>query len=321
MKLRFSLSSISSRFLNSYGKHIVLIYAIYNIVFSALLFVSLTVSILGFLGIVVFITFFAFWVLHTIINAKLIKKEYYPHQLLYHQHIKSLIFFISGLCLIGLVLIWGLVGAYITEQIFTVSVSQIFTVSILLFTSLVFPSLFFSMFSFTDHKEARLCFKSILKIFEKILQDKAKRIKIASRNLRWFRQAFRSCNSVLVHKPYTLELKELDRYHNAIYTAMLIGNSKEIKQMSKSVENVLDSLGAKRKDIQLRELLIALRHITEKGGRNKKESLIDLSDLWKTSSRLDRLKARIKSPVTVSIVAIVTLIITVLALLFQTFKS
>jgi hypothetical protein len=319
MKLRLTLSSTISKFIDGYGKHLVLIYALAVLTLSSLYFLGTTLNSQQFLQLVI-IAIFAFAINHWLITGNLSKKEVYPYQLLYDQHIKTWFFIIVTACFLALIPIGLLINAFPKNAPFLALISQIFSILASALVSLMFPSMPLVIGQFSYHKEARLCFQLIREILRNLPVGSTERKKIAYKNLRWFKRGFHACNSVLVHKPYSLELKKVDRYHDVIYSAVLIGNSKEVNRMSRSIGSLLISLGSREADIQLREFLIALRHIMEEEPKRGKGSVVALSDMWKTSSRMDRLKSRAKSPLTVSIAGIVALVIGLLSLLLQTLK-
>lgn len=293
------------------------IYAIYMCVFSFLTFLVFIFTS-DFL-ILLFTLVLVFAGIHNSINLKLVREERFPDELLFHQLVKTRVFVIAGIWFIVALLMVFLTIPY-SEELAT-PIITILAMSAALSVSIVLPAAFFGFYTFPSHKEARLCFRWILEILQRL--PIIERKKFVNKNLRWIKLGFDSCNSFLASKPFNLELKEKEKYCNVIYTTMLIGNQNEIEQTSKNIEKLLISLGSKGSDVKLREFLVALRCVAGKyqTSKEKEESLIELSDMWKTSSEFDRIKSRIKSPAIASIVAIVTLIIAVLALLLQTFKG
>lgn len=322
MKLRSYLSSIYSRVLIIYGILIVGIYTIYMSVFAILVFLALITVIPDVLIIFLVSLYLILVGIHSFINLNLVREERFPYELLRHQLVKTRVFIIAGLWFIVSLLIGFLVIPFSEGLELATPIITILAMSFAFSLCIALPSTAFVLYTFSSHKEARLCFKWILEILQRLSFIERKR-KFVNKNLRWIKLAFSSCSSFLAEKPFNLELKEKEQYCNVIYTTMLIGSQKEIEQTSKNIDKLLISLGSKESDVKLREFLVALRCVAGKyqTSKEKEESLVELSDMWKPSSELDRFKARIKSPITVSIVAILTMILAVLALLFQAFKG
>lgn len=319
MKPRSYLSSKCSGILDVYGTLIVPIYASYMFILSFLVFLRLFIIVSDILTILLISLFLIFGTVHNIINRNLAREERFPYQLLYHQRISTRIFFIVAIWFISTFTIALLCYPYFEEL--AEPLTLILGMSFILSVSILLPSVILVLYTFHSHKEARLCFKVILEILQGL--PIIERERFVNKNLRLVKLSFNSCSSFLADKPFNLELKEKEQYCNVVYTAMLIGNPQEIERTSTNIKNVLVALGSKRDNVKLREFLVALRHIAGKfqTSTERELSLTELSDMLQASSSFDRFKARIRSPFTVSIVAIVTLAITVLAVLLQTLRG
>jgi hypothetical protein len=92
-----------------------------------------------------------------------------------------------------------------------------------------------------------------------------------------------------------------------------------LEKFSVALQKALASFGSRQDDFDLSSLLIALQLVLGKDVKGK-ESTEELAKMILVKPSLwERTKATIKSPSTVSAVSIVTLVVTILAIVFQFF--
>jgi len=308
-----------SMFCDIYGEVINSVYILYIVVLSTTFFFGIAYQNLMVFSIIATFSIVPF---HSLITFIQTRKEAHPYQLLYHQQLKVRLFLLSSVSFFILMSMGIIMQAYSLKL--EVGHVSLFTVVALLWglmLSLTFSSAFFTVYTFNHHKECRLCLKLILEFFEKSLGDEKGMTQIAHKNLRWFKRAFSSCNSLLVEKPHSVELNEIDKYNNTIYGIALMGNSKEVGEMSRKIESVLNSLGKNKKSTKLRDLLFALKCIKQKDySSDEGDGLDDLSDIWRATSSLERIKSMLRSPLCTLTVAIIAMILALLNIALQFLK-
>ncbi len=169
----------------------------------------------------------------------------------------------------------------------------------------------------TRYRMAKLCFRVTIDEFEIILKQGKMPIKDAHRRFRWLKLGFQSCNDLLIREPYYVMVKNIDRCHQRIFSFALVGDKDDLHKFSVALQKVLASFGNKLSDFDLPSLLMALQLILGKEAKEK-ESTQELAEmiLVKPSS-WERTKAAIKSPYTVSVATIITLVVAILAIVFQ----
>jgi hypothetical protein len=171
----------------------------------------------------------------------------------------------------------------------------------------------------TPYRIAKLCFRVSIDELEIILKQRKLPIKDAYRRFKWLRLGFQSCNNLLIDEPYYVMVKDIDKYYQRIFSFALIGDEKKLKKFSAALQKVLASFGDNRDNFDLPSLLISLQLILDKD-KSGKESTQELVKMILVKSSLwDRTKALIRSPFTVSLISISTLIVAILTIAFQFF--
>jgi hypothetical protein len=171
----------------------------------------------------------------------------------------------------------------------------------------------------TLYRMVKLCFRATIDELERILKQGKVPIDDAYRRFRWLKLGFQSCNGFLIKKPYCVMVKNIDQYYQHIFSFALVGDKVDLEKFSVALQKALASFGSRQDDFDLSSLLIALQLVLGKDVKGK-ESTEELAKMILVKPSLwERTKATIKSPSTVSAVSIVTLVVTILAIVFQFF--
>lgn len=171
----------------------------------------------------------------------------------------------------------------------------------------------------TPYRMAKMCFRVTIDELEGILKQRKMPIRDAYRRFRWLKLGFQSCNDFLLKKPYCVMVKNIDRYHQRIFSFALVGEKVDLKKFSVALQKVLASFGNKKDDFDLPGLLIALQLILGKDEKGK-ESTQKLAEMILVKPSLwEKTRAAIKSPYTISIISLVTLMVAILTIVFQFF--
>jgi hypothetical protein len=169
----------------------------------------------------------------------------------------------------------------------------------------------------TPYRMARLCFRATIDELEGIPKQEKARMKDAYRCFRWLRLGFRNCNDFLLKKPYCVMVKNIDIYHQRILSFALVGDETDLNKSLIALREVLASFGNNKDDFDLPSLLIAYQLILGRDMKGK-ESTHELAEMILAKPSLwERTEAVIKSPDMASVVSIITLVATILAIYFQ----
>lgn len=277
------------------------------------------------------------FIFHHYVVPKMVEEETYPSQVLLFFHLRQSYLKVSIVCFPLIYLITrgretGILDSlvaqfsqYVFEFPPLVSLATWAILALIeWFFWLIVMMFIFSMIPFgvRPHKMARLSLLSAITGLRKVRARSLElsRLGIVDRHVKWLRKGFQRCNDFLLQEPYRIGVKNIDQYYERVFSTTLVGRENEIKEMSNYLDNMLTSLGRKEIEFDLSNFLKSLKYVSNKKVRELKLSQ-DLGEMiFIRASVGERVKAKIKSPYTTSIVAIISMLITLIALIIQALK-
>jgi hypothetical protein len=164
---------------------------------------------------------------------------------------------------------------------------------------------------------AKLCFRAVIDELERIPKQEKIPIKDAYKRLRWLRLGFQRCNDFLLKKPNCVMVKDIEKYHQRIFSFALVGDNTDLNNSLIALHNVLASFGNNEGAFNLQSLLKAYQLILGKDVKGK-ESTHELANMLLVRPSLwERTRAAVRSPYMLSVVTIITLVVMVLTMMFQ----
>lgn len=305
------------RFYEAYGKHILLIEIalILTLTFAVDIQTFFPTPIIPFTAGVWWIALFVSALIHLRFYFKIAKMELCPYKILrlgcfrYRFLITA---FISFFLSFTLVLPVSIFSTEIPSEIYDI-LMQISNIALLVAFPMFMIGFTLWVGSITDHKKARLSFKTVLNAME-LLRKKTntnEKTKLIEKYVKWFRVGLRSYNSYLHEsKPTSLEIVNIKEYHRSLCNVALMGKQAEIDNTIEQVKSALNSMGRREKEDDLRNFLIALKNM--KSMKMEKDyPLSELNEMTRILPFSERVKEWLRSPYITSLVVIILSIIAI----------
>jgi len=155
-----------------------------------------------------------------------------------------------------------------------------------------------SSMSISDHRRARLSFRTVLDAMKIIRKEKKsdRKMKLIRKRVRWFRDGLRSFNSYLYSKKIThFQMIDIDQYHLSVCSVVLMGKQIEMDTIAEQIKLALSSIGERKGEGDFRNFLTAMKNL--KNMEKKKEySLSELNKMITILSFSERVKESLRSP-------------------------